>query len=142
MEHEDAKKIESLLDQQDDTIANLTTRSFIRFVPDMPAELVMAAYRKVAEDADVRDYIYVVDHDGRLQGVVSLPELLMAKPETHLKEIMTADVVCLDPNNSIADAREIFSRYGFHALPVTDENEVILGAIPWRDIMQLEHTYS
>jgi CBS domain-containing protein len=142
MEHDEAEKIESLLEQQDETIANLTTKNFIRFVPDMPADLVIAAYRKVAEDADVLDYVYVVDHDGRLQGVISLPELLMAKPETHLREIMTAEVTSLTPTDNIAEAREMFSRYAFRALPVTDENDVIQGVIPYRDIMNLEHTFS
>jgi CBS domain-containing protein/sporulation protein YlmC with PRC-barrel domain len=139
MEHEEAEKIESLLERQDDTIVNLTTKGFIRFLPDMPTDLVIAAYRKVAEDADVLDYIYVVDHDGLLCGVVSLPELLMAKPEKHLREIMTSELVTLSPTDSVAEAREAFSRYGFHAIPVVDEKEAVLGVLPWRDIMELEH---
>lgn len=142
MEHKEAEKIESLLENQQDTIANLTTANFIRFLPDMPADLVIAAYRKVAQDADVLDYLYVVDHDGRLQGVVSLPELLTAKPELHLKEIMTTDIVSLRPDDAIAEASMQFLRYGFRALPVTDEDEMILGVIPWRDVMQLKHDFS
>jgi CBS domain-containing protein/sporulation protein YlmC with PRC-barrel domain len=142
MEHEEAEKIESLLDRQDETIANLATKNFIRFLPDIPADLVIAAYRKVAADADVLDYIYVVDHDGRLHGVVSLPELLMAKPETHLAEIMSTEIISLSLADNIAEAREIFSRYGFHALPVTDENEMILGVIPNRDVMDLVHRFA
>jgi CBS domain-containing protein/sporulation protein YlmC with PRC-barrel domain len=142
MEHEETDKIESLLESQNESIANLTTKNFIRFLPDMPADLVIAAYRKVAEDADVLDYIYVVDHENRLKGVVSLPELLMAKSETHLTEIMTADIISLGLTDNIAEAREIFTRYGFHALPVIDENEVILGVIPNRDVMELEHRFA
>jgi Mg/Co/Ni transporter MgtE len=44
----------------------------------MATDQVIAAYRKVSEDAAVLDYIYVVDHEGRLHGVVNLPELLRA----------------------------------------------------------------
>lgn len=142
MEHEEAEKIESLLDEQDDGVANLATKNFLRFLPDMPAELVIAAYRKAAEDADVLDYIYAVDHDGVLHGVVSLPDLLSAKPETHLKEIMNSELVTLSPADDIAEAREQFVRYGFRALPVVAENDVILGVIPHRDVMGLEHRYS
>jgi len=143
MEHQETKKIESLLDHQDETIANLTTGNFIRFVPDMPADLVIAAYRKVAEDADVLDYIYVIDHDNRLQGVVCLPDLLRAKPpEAHLKEIMTADIISLNCNDTISTAKELFIRYGFRALPVIDDNDVIHGVIPYRDIMNLEHRFA
>ena len=142
MEHTEAEKIESLLDRQDETIANLTTSYFIRFLPDISADLVIAAYRRVAEDADVRDYIYVVSHDDRLQGVVSLPELLLAKQETHLKEIMTTQVVTLRESDTIDEAEEKFTRYRFDALPVVDNDNLIKGVVPYRDVMNLEHVLS
>ena len=142
MEHEEAEKIELLLGDQDDTIANLTTKNFIKFLPSMPVDLVIAAYRKFAEDADVLDYLYVVDHGDRLQGVVSLPELLMAKPETPLKEIMTADIVSINPGDAIAEASMKLLRYGFRALPVLTENGVIIGVVPYRDIVNLKHRFA
>ena len=37
------------------------------------------------------------------------------------------------------EATEMFLRYGFRALPVTDENETIQGVVPYRDVMQLKH---
>ena len=139
MEHEEVEKIESLLEKQDDTITNLTTKNFIRFFPDMPVDFVIASYRKVAEDADVLDYLYVVDHDGRLQGVVDLPGLLKSKPETQLKEIMTTDVISLNPDDAISEASVNFSRYGFRALPVTIEDDSMIGVVSYRDIMNLKH---
>lgn len=142
MEHEESEKIEALLENQHETIANLATNAHIRFVPDTHTDLVIAAYRKIGEEADVRDYIYVVDHDNKLKGVVSLPELLMAKQSTPLSEIMTTQVISLDCSDSIADAEEKFKRYGFSALPVLDEEDTIHGVVPYRDIMKLEHNYS
>ena len=139
MEHEEADKIESLLEKQYNTIANLTTKNYIRFLPDTSAALVIAAYRKVAKEADVLDYIYVVDHDDRVHGVVNLPELLKALPETHLKEIMTADVVSLNPNDPIAEASEEFKRYRFRAMPVTTGDDIIIGVVTYRDVMGLQH---
>jgi CBS domain-containing protein len=141
MEHEDAEKINLLLETQDATIANLITKNFIRFVPDMPADIVIAAYRKVAEKADVLNYLYVVDHDDRLHGVVSLPDLLSAHPETHLKDIMTTDVVSLNHDDAIAKASMQFLRYGFRALPVTTGDDVIIGVVTYRDIMNLKHRF-
>jgi len=138
MEHTETEKIESLLEDQDETIVNLSTKHFIRMLPSMTADLVIAAFRKFAEDMDVMDYIYVVDHDGRLQGVVSLPELLMAKPESHLKDIMVTQVISLEEIDTIEDAKEKFSRYRFDALPVTTEDDVIRGVVTYRDIMGLD----
>ncbi|HEX9078256.1 MAG TPA: CBS domain-containing protein [Desulfuromonadaceae bacterium] len=139
MEHTEAGKIESLLERQDATIVNLTTKHFIRMLPDMTADLIIAAFRKFAEDADVLDYIYVVDHDEKLQGVVSLPDLLMAKPESHLKDIMVTQVISLEETDTIDDAKEKFARYRFDALPVTSPEDVIKGVVTYRDIMGLDH---
>ncbi|TWJ18840.1 magnesium transporter MgtE N-terminal domain-containing protein [Geobacter argillaceus] len=139
MEHTETEKIESLLEKQDESIINLTTKHFIRMLPDMTTDLIISAFRKFAEDADVVDYIYVVDHDEKLQGVVSLPDLLMAKPGSHLKDIMVTQVISLEEIDSIEDAREKFSRYRFDALPVLSADDVIRGVLTYRDIMGLDH---
>ena len=140
MEHDETEKIEALLDKQVETIANLATNGYIRFTPHTHSDLVIAAFRKAAEEADVLDYIYVVNHDNKLEGVVSLPELLLAQQSTPLAEIMTTQVISLDASDSLEDAEEKFNRYGFSALPVLDEHDVIHGVVPYRDIMELEHT--
>lgn len=139
MEHTETEKIESIMENQDETINNLATKHFIRMLPGMTNDLAIAAFRKLAEDADVVDYIYVVDHDDKLQGVVSLPDLLMAKPETHLEAIMIAQVISLEETDTIDDAKEKFSRYRFDALPVTTSDDAIKGVVTYRDIMGLEH---
>ncbi len=139
MEHTETAKIESLLEKQDESIINLTTKHFIRMLPDMTTDLIISAFRKFAEDADVVDYIYVVDHDEKLQGVVSLPDLLMAKPESHINDIMITQVISLEETDSIEDAREKFSRYRFDALPVLSADDVIRGVLTYRDIMGLDH---
>lgn len=139
MEHTETEKIESLLEEQDDTIINLTTKHFIRMLPGMTTDLAIGAFRKFGEDADVLDYIYVVDHEEKLEGVVSLPELLMAKPESHLQDIMVTQVISLEETDTIEDAREKFARYNFDALPVTTADDVIKGVVTYRDIMGLEH---
>jgi len=139
MEHDETEKIESLLENQDETIANLTTKHFIRMLPSMTTDLVIGAFRKFAEDADVVDYIYVTDHDEKLLGVVSLADLLMAKPESHLIDFMTTQVICLEETDTIAEAKEKFSRYRLDALPVVSADDVIKGVVTYRDIMELDH---
>ncbi|KAA0895401.1 magnesium transporter MgtE N-terminal domain-containing protein [Oryzomonas rubra] len=139
MEHTETGKIESLLENQDETIINLATKHFIRMLPGMTTDLVISAFRKFAEEADVVDYIYVVDHDEKLEGVVSLPELLMAKPESHLQDIMVTQVISLEETDTIEAAKEKFSRYHFDALPVTTPDDIIRGVVTYRDIMELDH---
>ena len=139
MEHTEAEKIESLLGKRNETIANLTTKYFIKMLPDMTTDLIISAFRKFAEDADVADYLYVADHDEKLQGVVCLRELLMAKSGSRLKEIMATRVISLEETDTIEEAKDKFSRYRFDALPVVNSGDVIIGVVTYRDIMGLDH---
>jgi CBS domain-containing protein/sporulation protein YlmC with PRC-barrel domain len=142
MEHEETGKIESLLEEQDDTISNLATAQFISFRPDTMVDTVMAEYRRIAPDKDVLTYIYVVDEENRLLGVIAVQELLMAGAGDRLEDIMTTQVIPLHPDDKISEAAAAFSRYGFRALPVTDETGIIKGVVLYRDIMNLEHRFA
>jgi len=141
MEHEESDKIEALMENQEELINNLTTKSFIRFAPETPADRVIAEYRELGQESDVLDYVYVVDHDEQLNGVVNLPEILMAKPGTPLSEIMTTQVISIELSDSISEAKDKFTRYGFSALPVVDAESVIHGVVLYRDIMELDHNF-
>lgn len=139
MEHDETDKIESLLDNAEHTICDLTTINFIRLSPDIPAAVVVADFRRLAADADVVQYLYIVEDDNKLLGVVSLAELLKAEPGTSLSEIMTTQVAYLEEGDSISEAKEKFAHYGFGALPVTDADDIIHGVVTYRDIMGLVH---
>ncbi len=142
MEHEEAKKIKSLLEEQNDTIANLTTSSFISSRPTDTISEVIEHYHKVAPEMDVTNYVFVLDGDSKLIGVLGTQDLLMAEPSDKLEDVMNTEVISLDFTDSIAKASEMFTRYGFRAIPVTDKNDVIQGVIPYRDVMNLEHKFS
>jgi CBS domain-containing protein len=58
-----------------------------------------------------------------------------------LDRIMTANVVSLDENDTVAEASKLFARYSFRAIPIVGEGGVMKGAIPYRDIMQLNHRF-
>jgi Mg/Co/Ni transporter MgtE len=70
-----------------------------------------------------------------------LKEVLQAKVDTKLEDIMTTSVISLNPENTLIEASEMFSRYSFRAIPVTDDHDVILGVVPYRDIMKLKHRF-
>jgi Mg/Co/Ni transporter MgtE len=139
MEHDETGKIESLLEKTEHAISDLATVNYISLPPEIPAAVVIADFRRLAAVADVVDYLYVVAPDGKLLGVVSLDELLIADPRTPLAEIMTTQVIYLEEGDSIGCAKEKFDRYGFGALPVTTTDDVIRGVVTYRDIMELDY---
>jgi Mg/Co/Ni transporter MgtE len=84
-------------------------------------------------------YIYVVDAQEHLMGVVDLKELLIADDKAPLSAIMSENVISVNAESTLKEASQEFERYGFRALPVTDDEEHLIGAIPYRDVMDLTH---
>lgn len=74
-------------------------------------------------------YFYVVDPQGRLEGVVPTRRLLLSKPETPLNEIMVREVITLRETATVLDACEFFTLHRLLALPVVDGNRKLLGIV-------------
>ena len=83
---------------------------------------------------DVDMYVDVTDEKDTLRGVADLRELIAAEPEQLIGEIMTDNVISLDPDETLQDAVDMFGRYGFRAIPVTDNEERLLGVVSFDDI--------
>lgn len=141
MDTEKAAKIESLLSKHYETILNLATSRFLKFLPTTTVGQAIRQYRHSSMDKDVIMYLYIVNEQNTLLGVMDIQELLQASMDDKLEDIMTTEVITLSPGDTLHEAAELFSRYNFRALPVVDENERIQGVIPYRDIMNLEHRF-
>lgn len=141
MDRENAQKIEFMLEKHEEKIINFSTSHFIKLPPELTAGDVLEQFREIAQDKDEIMYIYIVDQKDTLLGVVDLKEVLKAKPEEKLADIMATSVISLNPENTLIEAAEMFSRYSFRAIPVTGEGDRILGVVPYRDIMNLKHRF-
>jgi magnesium transporter len=138
---ENAKKIQSIIGKQEEKVINYTTRKFLKFSPQTTVEYVQNDYPRHARDKDVIMYIYVVDDQDVLVGVIDLKELLQADDRALLKDIMIENVISLNTESTLKEASQSFARYDFRALPVTDEKNRLVGVIPYRDVMNLTHHF-
>ncbi|HVP94412.1 MAG TPA: CBS domain-containing protein [Methanoregulaceae archaeon] len=141
LDSENVKKIRAILDRQEETIVNYTTPEYIRFPPETTAEQAMSLYATVAKGKDVIMYLYVIDASEHLLGVIDIKELLQAEDNQTLADIMVFDYISLSPDSTLKEAKEMFNRYDFRALPVTDDDNRIVGVVPYRDVMNLTHHF-
>lgn len=132
-------KIEEILDKQDTTILNFATPKFFKCPPDMTVEQARAKFRLAAKSMDVVMYFYIVDESDRLLGVIDIRDMFAAEDDVALKDLMVENVISLSADGTMKQASDMFLRYGFRALPITGESEVILGVVPYRDVMNLKH---
>ncbi|MDP2932706.1 MAG: CBS domain-containing protein [bacterium] len=141
LDPEKVKKIEAIIEQQEQKIINYATQSILKFSPDETVAKVEEEYHKIARGKDVIMYIYIVEKQDRLIGVLDLKELMQADNSAVLRDIMVDNVIALEESSKLKDARDMFSRYGFRALPVIGKNDQLLGALTYRDVMNLRHRF-
>jgi magnesium transporter len=138
---ENAKKVHAILEKQEENVLHYTTQKFLKFSPETTVEYVQNDYPRHARDKDVIMYVYVVDEQDTLLGVIDLKELLKADDRALLKEIMVENVISLSTESTLKEASQSFARYDFRAMPVTDQKNRLVGVIPYRDVMNLTHHF-
>jgi len=137
MESEEATEVKDLLSYEEDTAGGLMTSEFLDFSPDMTIEEVLANIRLLAPDVEFIYYIYVVDNNDHLLGVLTLKKLLTSPLYAKLEDIMTQNVKFVHIEAERQDIAEIISKYDFIAIPVIGEDEKIKGVITVDDIIDL-----
>jgi magnesium transporter len=134
IDKESAAKVQKIIDQHDENILLFSTRKFMKMPERTRVKEVMTDFREIARDMDVIMYVYVADEQDILKGVVDLRELIAAEPDQSIGEIMTDNVISLNPDDTLSDAVDMFTRYGFRAIPITDEQNKLFAVVSFSDI--------
>jgi magnesium transporter len=113
------------------------TPAFVAVFPDLRADETVSALRQVAEEAETINYVYVVDRDETLIGVLSLHSLVLSRPETPVNQLMFPDLfsVGVDVDQEVA-ARMLVER-DLLALPVVDNDGKLVGIITADDVADI-----
>ncbi|MDQ5988557.1 MAG: hypothetical protein CSYNP_04317 [Syntrophus sp. SKADARSKE-3] len=137
MEHEVAEDVKELLAHPDEKAGGLMTTAFLHFRPNQTAAEAMETLRREAEDMDVIYYLYIIDEEEHLLGVVSLRELLSAKSDVQLSQLMDIRIVSVGIDEEKESIADIFAKYGVMAIPVTDEENRIQGVIDFKNLLEI-----
>jgi magnesium transporter len=137
METEDAKEVQDLLSYEEDTAGGLMTSEFLDFSPDITVDEALTSMRLLIPDVEFIYYIYVVDEEDHLLGVVTLKKLLTSPLHMRLSDIMTQNLKYVYLDTDRKEIAELISKYDFIALPVLDGKEKLRGVITIDDIIDL-----
>jgi len=133
----DADEVRPLLLHPDETAGGLMTSEFLALRRNMTAAQALAAVRAWAPEAETAHYLFVVDGEGRLCGVVSLLNLIKAPPTARLDELMDPDVIYVQADADQEHCARLMARYDIMALPVVDENHFLIGVITVDDLVEV-----
>lgn len=134
---EDAEDIRPLLLHPDDTAGGLMTSEFLALRRRMTRDDALQALHDWQPDNDDLNYLFVVDGQRRLCGAVSLRQLIIADPHTPLANIMDPEVIYVPLGTDQEECARLMSRYHLLALPVVDEEGLLVGVITIDDVVDV-----
>ena len=128
----------NLMDPEEaqDTAGALMTIEFITFTCEMTAEETINKLRELAPSAETINYMYVLNDEEVIQGVLSLRDLIIAQPQTKLIDLMMKRVVSVNHLDSHSKVISLITKYKLLALPVLDDQRKMLGIITVDDVLE------
>ena len=141
LDHDNAVKIHAIMDHHEENILDFATQEYVTFPPDYTVEKAIDEYKTVAKGKDVIMYIYILDEKKHLLGVLDIKELLLGDDKALLKDVMQEHVHTLEPDSTLKEAYEKFARYDYRAIPISDDNYLMLGCVTYRDVVGLKHRF-
>jgi len=135
IEKEEAQDIQELLSHEEDTAGGIMTNVYISYLPETTVQEAIEKFKKDAEEVETVYYIYVIDENEKLVGVISLRDLLLAPFDAKLSDIMKRKIKTVTPETDEQEVAEIVSKYNLVAIPVIDSENYMLGIVTIDDII-------
>ncbi|MFN8615882.1 MAG: CBS domain-containing protein [Dehalococcoidia bacterium] len=137
------EEVAELLQYGDESAGGLMSRGFVSLNENISVQQAIDYLRVLRPPTERAYYLYVVDSEKRLQGVVSIRDLLVSAPRTTLGEITQRDVHAVSTGTDQEEAARVLQRYNLLAVPVVDDEgrlEGIMSADDLIDVLQEEAT--
>src|SRR3954447_17525960 len=135
MEHEEAAEVKELLRYPEDTAGGIMTTEYVAVPATLTAAQTIDRLRELEPDAETIYYVYVVDDEGRLVGVLSLRDLIVAPPTTPISQVMIPEPVAVGVLADQDEVAQVVPRYNLLAVPVVDGEGRLAGIVTVDDAM-------
>ena len=134
-DEEHAADIVDLLRYDEDTAGGLMAKELVRVKETWTVAGCVREMRRQAENVTRVHSIYVTDKHGKLKGRLSLKDLLTAPEKAHISDIYIPKVDYVNVHTEAEDVARIMQKYDLEAIPVVDENGILVGRITIDDIV-------
>ena len=137
MEKEEAKDTKELMRYDTTTAGGRMTTEFASVKEEITIEEALSILRKTAKHLEMVYYIYVLDNQDKLVGVLSLKELILANPRDRISQVMHRNPIALPIDMDQEEVAREIARYDFVALPVVDNGGKMKGVITVDDVIDV-----
>jgi|TARA_B100001094_G_C18097471_1_gene753776 magnesium transporter len=134
-DEEHASDIVELLTYEEDTAGALMAKELVKVKETWTVASCVREMRKQAENVTRVHSIYVTDKDDKLKGRLSLKDLLTASAKTHISDVYISKVDYVSVDTKDEEVAKIMQKYDLEAIPVIDQEGVLVGRITIDDIV-------
>ncbi len=135
LDPEERKITLSLLGYPEDSVGRLMTPDYVYVYLHNTVNEVFDTIRKHARNSETIDVIYVIDENGELIDDIRIRDVILASPEKRVDEIIDGRNVSLNVNDDQEHASQVFKMNNRVALPVVDDNNILLGIVTIDDML-------
>jgi len=129
MEPDEVDEVQELLGYPEDSAGGIMTTEYIALDDHLSAAEAIDRLRELEPDAETIYYVYVTDDDGRLAGVLSLRDLIVAPPGRPLHEFMLREPIAVGVLADQDEVAEVVAHYNLLAVPVVDDDGRLAGIV-------------
>jgi magnesium transporter len=131
----DRKEALSLLGYKEDSVGRLMTPDYIAVKKSWDVNRVLAHIRQFGKNSETIDVIYVLGDKGVLLDDIRIREILLVDPDTKISQLMDGRLIALKATDPQEEAINVFRMNNRTALPVTDDENILLGIVTVDDIL-------
>ena len=137
MTDEESTEVEELLNYAEDSAGTIMTKEYIAVDRKDQSGSVLKRLQEEAPDAETIYYLYVVDAQHRLQGVLSLRDLIVAEDSERIESIMQTNYITAGVDEDQEEVAEIIKKYDLIALPVITAQGLLAGIVTVDDVLDV-----
>lgn len=137
MGQENVGEIKELLHYEDHTAGAIMTTEYVSIVANQTVRSALFVLKAAANVAETIYYIYVVDLDNNLLGVISLRDLIINEDDAMIKDIMAERVISVKVGDQQTEVAKTIRDYDFLAVPVTDYDNHLIGIVTVDDVIDV-----
>jgi magnesium transporter len=139
MPADESRPIRELLRYAPETAGGIMTTEVLSLAQELTVEEALVYLRQHSAHLEMIYYLYIVDDERRLVGVVSLRKLVVAEPTTRLKDLMDEDVIKVKTDTDQEEVARIIAKYDLLGVPVVDEENHLVGLVTVDDVIDVIH---
>ncbi|MRX74400.1 magnesium transporter [Bacillus lacus] len=137
MKQEESQIVQGLMNYPPETAGRIMNNRYVWIPLEFTVREAVDKLKEFAEIAEYINYLYVIDHNRKLVGVVSYKDLLLGNDQDLVSNLMYSRVVKVDAMTDQEEAANLIRRYNFVSIPVVEKDSTLIGVITVDDMIDV-----